>query len=139
MKKKLLSLLLLAIPIVTFAQEKGLDQKIDEAFQPIADAFDNAIFFPIYKGDTITIPFVLVLLVGSALFFTIYFKFPNIFHFKTAINVVRGKYDEVDHPVVEPAYGDSTPGGDSIETIRDESEEGEVSHFQALALSLIHI
>ena len=47
------------------------------------------------------IPFVLLLLVGSALFFTIYFKFPNIFHFKTAINVVRGKYDELDHHELE--------------------------------------
>jgi AGCS family alanine or glycine:cation symporter len=136
MKKKLLSLLLLVAPIITFAQEKGLDQKIDEAFQPVADAFFNLIFFPIYKSDTLEIPFVLVLLVGSAAFFTIYFKFPNLFHFKTAINVVRGKYDDVDHPVVETAYGDSTPGGDSIETIKNESEEGEVSHFQALATAV---
>ena len=74
MKKKLLSLLLLVAPIITFAQEKGLDQKIDEAFQPVADAFFNLIFFPIYKSDTLEIPFVLVLLVGSAAFFTIYFK-----------------------------------------------------------------
>ena len=136
MKKKLLSLLLLAAPLLTFAQEKGLDQRIDEAFQPIADAFFDFIFFPVYKSETMEIPFVLVLLVGSAAFFTIYFKFPNILHFKTAINVVRGKYDDVDHPVVEPAYGDSTPGGDSIETIRDESEEGEVTHFQALATAV---
>lgn len=136
MKKKLLSLLLLATPMFTFAQEKGLDQKIDEAFQPVADFFESVIFFPVYQNETITIPFVLVLLVGSAAFFTIYFKFPNILHFKTAVNVVRGKYDDVDHAVVEPAYGDSTPGGDSIETIRDESEEGEVSHFQALATAV---
>ena len=139
MKKYLLSIITLIIPIITFAQEtveKGLDQRIDEAFQPVADGFFDFIFFPIYKSDTITIPFVLVLLVGSALFFTIYFKFPNIFHFKTAINVVRGKFDDIDHPVVEPAYGDVTPGGDSIETIRDESEEGEVSHFQALATAV---
>lgn len=139
MKKYLLSIFTLIIPIITFAQEtveKGLDQRIDEAFQPVADGFFDFIFFPIYKSDTITIPFVLVLLVGSALFFTIYFKFPNIFHFKTAINVVRGKFDDIDHPVVEPAYGDVTPGGDSIETIRDESEEGEVSHFQALATAV---
>jgi len=137
MKKRLLSLLLLIIaPIVTFAQEKGLDQRIDEAFQPFADGFFNFIFFPVYKDDTITIPFVLVLLVGSALFFTIYFKFPNIRFFGKAINVVRGKYDDIDHPVTEPAYGDSTPGGDSIETIKDESKEGEVSHFQALATAV---
>ncbi|WP_298555175.1 alanine/glycine:cation symporter family protein [uncultured Algibacter sp.] len=139
MKKYLLSIFTLIIPFLTFAQEtveKGLDQQIDEAFQPVADGFFDFIFFPIYKSDAITIPFVLVLLVGSALFFTIYFKFPNILHFKTAINVVRGKFDDIDHPVVEPAYGDVTPGGDSIETIRDESEEGEVSHFQALATAV---
>ena len=138
MKKYLLSTIALIFPLLNFAQEaeKGLDQRIDEAFQPVADGFFNAIFFPIYKSETMEIPFVLVLLVGSALFFTLYFKFPNIRHFFTAINVVRGKYDDVDHPVVEPAYGDSTPGGDSIETIRDESEEGEVSHFQALATAV---
>ena len=136
MKKKLLSLLFLAAPLLTFAQEKGLDQRIDEAFKPISDFFSSVIFFPVYKSETLEIPFVLLLLVGSAAFFTLYFKFPNILHFKTAINVVRGKYDDLDHPVVEPAYGDLTPGGDSIETIRDESEEGEVTHFQALATAV---
>lgn len=139
MKKHLLSIFALLLPVFIFAQntqEKGLDQKIDEAFQPVADGFFNAIFFPIYKSETMEIPFVLVLLVGSALFFTLYFKFPNIRFFGKAINVVRGKYDDIDHSVVEPAYGDSTPGGDSIETIRDESEEGEVSHFQALATAV---
>jgi len=136
MKKYLLSIFTLIVPFLTFAQEKGLDQKIDEAFQPIADAFFDAIFFPIYKSETMEIPFVLVLLVGSALFFTIYFGFPNIRFFGKAINVVRGKYDDIDHATVEPAYGDVTPGGDSIETIRDESKEGEVSHFQALATAV---
>ncbi len=134
MKKKLLSLLLLVIPYLTFAQEKGLDQRIDEAFQPVSDFFNSVIFFLVWKEPNI--PFVLLLLVGSAAFFTLYFKFPNIRHFWTAISVVRGKYDHVDHPTVEPAYGDATPGGDAIETIRDESEEGEVSHFQALATAV---
>ena len=73
MKKRILSMLLLAIPMLTFAQEKGLDQKIDEAFQPISTFFSDIIFFPIYKSDSLEIPFVLVLLVGSALFFTLYF------------------------------------------------------------------
>jgi AGCS family alanine or glycine:cation symporter len=138
MKKYLLSLFALLLPLLNFAQEaeKGLDQKIDEAFQPIADGFFDAIFFPVYKSETMEIPFVLVLLVGSALFFTLYFKFPNIRFFGKAINVVRGKYDDIDHAVVEPAYGDVTPGGDSIETIRDESKEGEVTHFQALATAV---
>jgi AGCS family alanine or glycine:cation symporter len=135
MKKKLLSLLLLAVPLLTFAQEKGLDQKIDEAFKPISDFFSSIIFFPIYKSESIEIPFVLLLLVASAAFFTIYFKFPNIFHFKTAINVVRGKYDELDksHGAVNP---DLAIDGDIPDTIKDESQEGEVTHFQALATAV---
>lgn len=138
MKKYLLSIFTLILPFLTLAQEAqemGIDQKIDKAFQPISDFFSEIIFFtiPLMGMD---VPFVLILLVGSALFFTIYFKFPNILHFVTAINVVRGKYDDVDHATVEPAYGDVTPGGDSIETIRDESQEGEVSHFQALATAV---
>ena len=134
MKKKLLSLLFLAIPMLTFAQEKGLDQKIDEAFKPISDFFSSIIFFPIYKSESIEIPFVLLLLVASAAFFTIYFKFPNVFHFKTAINVVRGKYDELDHH--ESGDSDLAVEGDIKGTIKDESAEGEVTHFQALATAV---
>ena len=73
---------------------------------------------------------------GALLFFTVYFGFPNIRFFGKAINVVRGKYDLVDHGVAEAMYGDSTPGGDAIETIKDESADGEVSHFQALATAV---
>ena len=132
MKKKFLSLLLLAAPLLTFAQEKGLDQKIDEAFKPISDFFSQVIFFTIPLAG-MDVPFVLLLLVGSALFFTIYFKFPNVFHFKTAINVVRGKYDDLDHISVNPELAID---GDIADTIKDESEEGEVTHFQALATAV---
>ena len=132
MKKILLSLLLLFIPLVTFAQEKGLDQQIDEAFKPISDFFSQVIFFTIPLGG-MDVPFVLILLVGSALFFTIFFKFPNVFHFKTAINVVRGKYDDLDHASVNP---DLAVNGDITDTIKDESKEGEVTHFQALATAV---
>ncbi|MDG1508489.1 MAG: alanine/glycine:cation symporter family protein, partial [Flavobacteriaceae bacterium] len=133
MKKKLLVLLFMVVPMLTFAQEKGLDQKIDAAFQPVSDFFSNLIFFTIPIAG-IDVPFVLLLLVGSALFFTIYFKFPNIFHFKTAINVVRGKYDELDqHEAGDPALA---IGGDIKGTIKDESTEGEVTHFQALATAV---
>ena len=124
MKKILLSLLLLFIPLVSRAQEKGLDQQIDEAFKPISDFFSKVIFFTIPLAG-MDVPFVLILLVGSALFFTLYFKFPNIFHFKTAINVVRGKYDNLDHNSVDK---------DSIS--ENESKEGEVTHFQALATAV---
>ena len=88
MKKKLQLLLLLFIPTVTYAQEKGLDQQIDEAFKPISDFFSEVIFFTIPIAG-IDVPFVLLLLVGSALFFTIYFKFPNIFTLKQLLTLLE--------------------------------------------------
>ncbi len=129
MYKKLLSLILVMAPIFSFAQEKGLDQKIDEAFQPVSDFFSAVIFFPIFGT-----PFVLILLVGSALFFTLYFGFPNLRYFATSINVVRGKYDSVDHH--ESGNEDLAIDHDIKGTIKDESKEGEVSHFQALATAV---
>ena len=118
-KSKYLFLLLSALSIPSiFAQEKGLDQQIDEAFKPFSDTISNIIFFEILGT-----PFVLILLVGSALFFTIYFGFVNIRRFPTAINVVRGKYDELDE-----GHGGKKSGGDG--------DEGEVTHFQALATAV---
>ncbi|TYA54738.1 alanine/glycine:cation symporter family protein [Formosa maritima] len=168
MKKYLLSILTLIIPFITFSQEEevGLDQQIDAAFAPIADFFTNVIFFPVYQDDVYTIPFVLVLLVGSALFFTIYFGFPNIRYFWTAINTVRGKYEDIEKHGAAELYGedgiaqgqdltkvdidehldkveeklaaneDLAIDGDIVDTIRDESSDGEVSHFQALATAV---
>ena len=77
-----------------------------------------------------------IMLLGFAAFFTIYFKFINISGFSTALNVVRGKYDDLDHPEAGVLKGDLTPGADIPETIRVEGEEGEVSHFQALTAAL---
>ena len=131
MKKYLLSIFTLIVPFITFAQEaeKGLDQRIDEGFKPISDAISNVIFFEILGT-----PFVLILLVGSALFFTLYFGFPNIRYFKTAINIVRGKHDDIDHHVVgDPELAID---GDIKDTIEDESRDGEVTHFQALATAV---
>ncbi len=129
MKKKLLSLLFLVIPLITFAQEKGIDQQIDEAFKPFSDTISNIIFFEIWGA-----PFVLILLVGSALFFTLYFGFPNFRYFRTSINIVRGKYDDIDHHEVgDPALAID---GDIVDTIEDESRDGEVTHFQALATAV---
>ena len=112
MKKTMLLIFFSLFTLPTFAQEKGLDQRIDEAFQPISEFFSKRVFFPI--GDY---PFVIYLLVGSAIFFTVYFVFPNIRYFLTSVNVVRGKYDE-------------------IEKDGDDSKDGEVSHFQALTTAV---
>ena len=114
------------------AQEKGLDRRIDEAFKPFSDFVTNVVFF-----EVLGTPFVLILLVGSALFFTLYFGFPNIRYFGTAINVVRGKYDELEtegHGVEKSEV--NIVDGDVTGTIKDESQEGEVSHFQALATAV---
>ena len=109
--------------------EVGFDEKIDEAFRPISDFFSSLIFFKVFG-----VPFILILLVGSALFFTLYFGFPNFRYFGTAINIVRGKHDDLDHHSI----GDPTLaiGGDIKGTIVDESSEGEVTHFQALATAV---
>ncbi len=136
MKKFLLSIFTLILPFLTFAQEaaeKGLDQRIDEGFKPISDFFSSVIFFKVWTDPDI--PFVLLLLVGSAAFFTIYFGFPNFKYFGKAINTVRGKYDEIEggHAAADTSM---TIDGDIRDTIRDESQEGEVSHFQALATAV---
>ena len=52
MNKKLLSLLFLATPFLTFSQEKGLDQKIDEAFGNATGWFVDIIFYQIPFTDT---------------------------------------------------------------------------------------
>jgi len=120
------------LPLLTIAQgtaEIGLDKKIDQAFKPISDFFSGLVFFQVFG-----IPFVLILLVLSALFFTIYFGFPNIRYFGKAINTVRGKYDDVESGGLEKT--DMAIDGDIPDTIKDESEEGEVSHFQALATAV---
>ncbi|MEM1328149.1 MAG: alanine/glycine:cation symporter family protein [Bacteroidota bacterium] len=137
MRRSLLTMLITAcLPILLFAQEQlenaqemGLDEKINEAFTPISNAFQSVILFRVFD-----IPFVVILLVGGATFFTLYFGFVNIRRFPMAINVVRGKYDDLD------GHGSGNPqaavDGDIPDTIRDESKEGEVTHFQALATAV---
>ena len=126
-------ILLLLCPLLGTAQEAkkaiGLDEKIDQAFAPISNFFSDLVFFKIGAY-----PFVLLLLIFAAAFFTIAFGFINIRKFRTAINVVRGKYDEIEGH--EGASVAATVDGDIKDTIRDESQDGEVSHFQALATAV---
>ncbi|MFZ3574017.1 alanine/glycine:cation symporter family protein [Tenacibaculum finnmarkense] len=135
MNKRLLTLLLLIIPMFTFAQEKGLAEKINEGFKPVADAWGGFVFYSIEFGG-VKIRLVVIMLLLAGLIFTILFKFVNIRLFPTSINIVSGKYDEIDHVTTDVMEGDPTPGGDAIETIRVEGTEGEVSHFQALTAAL---
>lgn len=52
-----------------------------------------------------------LLLLGTGIFFTIYLKFPQVRYFKHAFKIVRGKFDRI-------------------------GDEGDTSHFQALATAL---
>ncbi len=109
-----------------FKFQIGLDDKINEAFMPIAEAFEHLIFTEISFG-TISIPIILIILILGALFFTVYFGFINIRKIPLSIQIVRGKYDYLESKV---------PSIDISDTIKDESIVGEVNHFQALATAV---
>ncbi|WBX77332.1 alanine/glycine:cation symporter family protein [Tenacibaculum ovolyticum] len=112
----------------TISQNKtqSLDQQIDQSFHNATSWFTDVILYQIPISENITIPWVLIILVGGALYFSFYFKGINFNGFVTAINVVRGKYDDIDKPENKI---------DISETIKVEGE-GEVSHFQALTAAL---
>ena len=126
-----LSLFMILSGTTLSAQERGLDERINDAFTPIANWWEGLILHDFLGSG---IPTIIILLVGGALFFTIYFGFVNVRHFLTAINTVRGKYDSIDnHSSDNP---DLTSGGETKTNVSDKSEEGEVSHFQALATAV---
>ncbi|NBU52434.1 MAG: alanine:cation symporter family protein [Chitinophagia bacterium] len=127
-------LCMLLMPFSIFA--KGIDERIDEWFTPIAEAWEGFVFTTIPIGG-LDVPIVVILLVGGAGFFTVYFGFVNVRKFPLAINVVRGKYDHIEEgsdPVTTESL--NVVDGDIPETIRKEGQEGEVSHFQALATAV---
>lgn len=92
------------------AAQQGVDQRIDQAIRPVADAVAGFIFssFPV---DGVPVPFVLVWLLFAATLFTFYFKFINFRAFRHGFQLVRGDYN-------------------------DPLAAGEVTHFQALATAL---
>ena len=135
MKKLLLSFLLLLSPILTFAQEATIDEKIEAGFAPFAKATSDIVFYAIPIAGK-NVPIVIIILLLGALFFTLYFNFANIRLLGVAINATKGKYDKIDHHSVDVLAGDPTPGGDVFESIQAEGVVGEVTHFQALTAAL---
>ena len=114
-----------------FSQERGLDEQINEAFTPIANWWEGLI---LHNFPGTEIPTIIILLVGGALFFTFYFGFVNIRHFLTAINTVLGKYDGLDlNKKKEHKIQNSET---SNVTELKKTDQGEVSHFQALATAV---
>ena len=119
--KKLLSLVGAALVALTnvMAQEagevaeRGWDEAFNEALTPVSNAVAGVTFYPInpFSDSAIQMPFVVVLLLLAATFFTIYFGFVQFKSFGLAKRTVQGRYNTPDEP-------------------------GEVTHFQALTAAL---
>jgi AGCS family alanine or glycine:cation symporter len=88
----------------------GIDEKINIAVKPYADAVAGFVFSS-FTVSGVAIPFVLVWLIAAAIIFTFYFKFINLRALKHGFELVRGDY-------------------------HDPEAAGEVTHFQALATAL---
>lgn len=109
--KKLFSLLAIFIPLLSFSQEKGLDEKINDIIKPAVDAMASVFFYKPFESMGFDMPLVVLWLVIGATFFTLYMGFINLKGLKHAVQLIRGDFDK--------------PG-----------DEGEVSHFQALVTAL---
>lgn len=119
---------------IVVEQEKEFSEKINDVFEPFVAEIAKVLFwdpfsaFGLYdpivydengqvildaKGNPVEkhIPIIVFWLIMGAIFFTIRMKFVNIRAFKHSIELVQGKFDNPD-------------------------DEGEISHFQALATAL---
>ncbi|MBU0551040.1 alanine:cation symporter family protein [Myxococcota bacterium] len=83
--------------------------QLDAAFAVVVGAMAKVLFWIPLKD--LPIPLVVWILMLGSIFYTFFYGFLNVRGFKHAIDVVRGKYDDPDHP-------------------------GEISHFQALTSAL---
>ena len=97
---------------MTLQDNLGIDERINEAFQPISNFWEALILHEFFGTG---IPTIIFLLVGGAAFFTLYFGFINIRGFGLSIRTVMGRYDGLD---------------------KKRKGSGEVSHFQALATAV---
>ena len=89
----------------------SIDESINQAFEPIASAINQLVFYSIQIGES-ELPLIVVWLIAGALYFTFYLKLINIRGFRHAIRIVMGKEDKT------------------------EKAPGEVTHFQALTTAV---
>lgn len=141
--------LLTFTPMLSFAEkaeaEKGTIDKVGDAintgFKPVSDAITKVVFYAVPIGEK-QVPIVLIVLLLGALFFTLYFKFPNIRLVRTAVKVVKGDYEDMDEHTTDQKESDDNltiVEGDVLDTIKVEHEagsDGEVTPFQALTAAL---
>ncbi|HMU05452.1 MAG TPA: amino acid carrier protein, partial [Saprospiraceae bacterium] len=106
-------------------------------FTPFANFIESVVLYSFRAFDT-DIPLIVIILSLGGLFFSFYFGFPSITKFGLATRVVQGKYDDIENVSAPAIKADNlnTSDGDIVDTIRDESHHGEVSHFQALATAV---
>ena len=88
-----------------------VDETINQAFKPIASAFNDLVFYSIPIGES-QLPLIVVWLIAGALYFTFYLKLINVRGFTHAIRIVLGKEDKTD------------------------TAPGEISHFRALTTAV---
>ncbi|MBT8044291.1 MAG: alanine:cation symporter family protein [Verrucomicrobiae bacterium] len=91
-------------------EAETFDAKLDSALGPVADVLEAVVFFAFEVAGQ-GLPIVLVVLAGTAIFLTIYFKFINLRSVGLALRTARGKYTDPDSP-------------------------GQITHFQALTAAL---
>ena len=91
--------------------ENNIDQLIDRLFAPAADFISALVLFPLFTINGVEVPLIVVWLATGAVFFTVYLKFVNLWGFRYAIDIVRGRYTHQGDP-------------------------GEITHFQALTAAL---
>lgn len=119
---------MILLPALAKAQDNPTTSElIDQTFKKYTGWFVDGIFatIPIAGYD---VPWVLIVLIGGAIFFTLTFRFVQFRLFSVSIKTVRGKYEEL--------FKGLPKQEDIPKTIADESIQGEVTHFQALSAAL---
>ena len=112
---------------------QSLDHTINVKFKNATGWFIDAIFAEIPLTDNVGIPWVLIVLILGALYFTLYFKFVNIQEFFTAIKVVRGNYEHLENPETNSEIIDIKEDKSDLVKVQG---DGEVTHFQALTAAI---
>ena len=79
--------------------------EVDRDGNPVLDVSGNP------KKKVVSLPFLIVVLILGAIFFTFWYRWINVRGFKHSINIIRGKYDNPE-------------------------DTGEISHFRALTSAL---
>lgn len=138
MKKLLIFFICLLTPMFVLSQN-SLADKIDAGFRKYTTWFVDSIFYEIPITESFSVPWVVIILIGGAIYFTLSFKLINFTGFLSAIRIIRGDYEDIENVGAEYLYKDvkAEDQPKMVEEIRKKKEaSGQVSHFQALATAV---